>query len=234
MMVRRIQFAFLTIAAVVLVAVPAAQAQRRGGFGSDPLLGLLQIEKVQIELDLLDVQIDEGEAIAAEMQKQFTLPRINFQEATDAERDAFMKKMADNNAKRGKAVKAKLAEMLAPDQYARLMEIHIQQVGSAALQDVDVAKKLKLTAAQSKKIKGISDTMTQEMRKMFSGGRADFAKLRPKMEKMRADAEKQTMAVLTAPQKKQFTAMHGKKFELPRRGFGGGGGGRGRGQKKGN
>ena len=69
---------------------------------------------------------------------------------------------------------------------------------------------------------------------MFSGGRADFAKLRPKVEKMRADAEKQTMAVLTAPQKKQFTAMHGKKFELPRRGFGGGGGGRGRGQKKGN
>ena len=233
MMVRRMQFAFLAIAAVVLVAVPAAQAQRRGGFGSDPLLGLLQIEKVQIELDLLDVQIDEGDAIAAEMQKQFTLPRINFQEATDAERDAFMKKMADNNAKRGKAVKAKLAEMLAPDQYARLMEIHIQQIGSAALQDVDVAKKLKLTAAQSKKIKGIADTMTQEIRKMFSGGgRADFAKLRPKMEKMRADAEKQTMAVLTAPQKKQFTAMHGKKFELPRRGFGGGGGGRGK--KKGN
>lgn len=230
MMVRRMQFAFLAITAVALVVVPAAQAQRRGGFGSDPLLGLLQIEKVQIELDLLDVQIDEGDAIAAEMQKQFALPRINFQEATDKEREAYMTKMAEINVKRGKAVKAKLAEMLAPDQYARLVEIHIQQAGSAALRDVDVAKKLKLTAAQSKKIKGIADTMSQEMRKMFSGGRADFAKLRPKLEKMRGDAEKQTMAVLTAPQKKQFTAMHGKKFELPRRGGARGG----RGKKKGN
>lgn len=232
-MVRRIQFAALAVAVVALVVVPAAQAQRRGGFGGDPLLGLLQVEKVQIELDLLDVQIDEGEAIAAEMQKQFAIPRINFQEATDAERDAYMKKMADIQVKRGKAVKAKLAEMLAPDQYTRLKQIHIQQAGSAALQDAEVAKGLKLTAAQSKKIKGIADTMSQELRKMFSGGRADFAKLRPKMEKMRADAEKQTMAVLTAPQKKQFTAMKGKKFELPRRGFGGGGG-RGRGKKKGN
>ena len=104
MMVRRMQFAFLAITAVALVVVPAAQAQRRGGFGSDPLLGLLQIEKVQIELDLLDVQIDEGDAIAAEMQKQFALPRINFQEATDKEREAYMTKMAEINVKRGKAV----------------------------------------------------------------------------------------------------------------------------------
>jgi Spy/CpxP family protein refolding chaperone len=229
MMMRRMQFAVLAITAVVLVVVPAAQAQRRGGFGRDPLLGLLQIEKVQIELDLLDVQIDEGDAIAEEMQKQFPLPGINFQEATDKEREAYMKKMAEINVKRGKVVKAKLAEMLAPDQYERLMQIHIQQAGSAALQDAYVAKKIKLTAAQQKKIKDISDAMSQSMRKLFVPG-ADFAKLRPKMTKMRADAEKQTMAVLTAPQKKQFTAMHGKKFELPRRG----GGGRGRGKKKGN
>lgn len=229
MMVRRMQFAGLAIALMALVFVPAAQAQRRGGFGGDPLLGLLQIEKVQIELDLLDVQIDEGKAIAAEMQKQFAVPRINFQEATEKERDAYMAKMAANNAKRSKAVKAKLAEMLAPDQYDRLIEISIQQAGSAALQDADVAKKIKLTAVQQKKIKDISDATTQSLRKLFVPG-ADFAKLRPKMTKMRADAEKQTMAVLTAAQKKQFTAIQGKKFELPRRS----GGGRGRGKKKGN
>ena len=233
-MVRRIQFAGLALAVVALVGVPAAQAQRRGGFGGDPLLGLLQIEKVQIELDLLDVQVDEGEVIAAAIDKQFPRPQINFQEATDKERDAFMTKMQELTAKRGKVVKAKLAEMLAPDQYARLVEISIQQRGSSALSDAGIAKQLKLTAAQQKKIADIAATLSQSMRKLFSGGfGGDREKMRAQMTKMRTDAEKQTLAALTPAQNKQFTALKGKKFELPQRRFGGGGRGK-KGKKKGN
>jgi hypothetical protein len=51
-----------------------------------------------------------------------------------------------------------------------------------------------------------------------------FTEMREKMTKMGEDTEKKRLAVLTATQRKEFTAMAGKKFDFPERQRGGRGG----------
>ena len=229
-----------TIMACLAVALAAStvNAQGRRGFGGDPTLGLLAIEKVQKELDLAGPQIDLIEKLGEDLQKQFPRPQINFFNATEKERSAAMKKMEENAKKRAPIVAKNLKNFLSPGQLKRLSELRIQQQGLQALMDNDVAKKVKLSDADRKKItKLMADArakITSTFRKALAGGgaNADFAAIRKKTQKMQADAEKQVLAVLSATQKKAFEDLKGKKFEFPQRQFGGGGGRRGRPKKK--
>jgi hypothetical protein len=113
--------------------------------------------------------------------------------------------------------------------------------GLRALQDPKVAAALNITAEQKAKMEKVQEEsgqkMREEMQKMFQGGRENFDRdaAREKMEKLRADIEKEVLGVLTSTQKKKFEEMKGEKFEIPRdqlfggRGGPGGRGGQGRG-----
>src|SRR5262249_55313301 len=130
---------------------------------------------------------------------------------------------------RAKEEKVKLAEILLPHQIKRLNEIFVQQAGTAALYDEDIAGQLAINDAQKAKIAEIrqqnQEVMGPIMREMFQGDR-DAA--RAKLDEIRKATDAKLVAVLSADQQKKFEEMKGKPFAMPEgAGRGGPGGGRG-------
>lgn len=176
--------------------------------------------------------------------------------------EAERKKAASDAQKKAgqleKKVRGQLEEALLPHQFERLQEIAVRALGAGALQDSYVAGKLKITADQKKKMADIQTKQMTKFREMFSGGgrgnrsrgnrgggdkkkaegggRAgrgrggfDFSAI----QKMRDEATKKTMAILTADQTKALEKMKGKDFKIPERRFNfRGRGQRGGGQRK--
>lgn len=233
------QLAFGLLAGLVVFTCTPALAQfGRGGFGGGRggvgPLGLLRIPEVRQEIDLMP---DQEEALQKLNEKMGELmgrgrgergergDRGGFGGFTDEQRQQMEKTMQEMNAQ--------LEQILLPPQMDRLKEIELQQMGASALQNEDVQSKLNLTAEQKQKLQQIGQEMQSEWREAFAAARESggFGAIREKMEEMRANAETESMEVLTAEQKQQFEKMKGEPFDMPERGgFGGrrgGPGGRG-------
>jgi len=154
----------------------------------------------------------------------------NFQPPTPEQMAEFEKQRLE----RTREEKAKLAEVLLPNQIKRLNEIFVQVNGVRAIEDDDVAKELGISEAQKAKLAEVrqanGEAMRNQGREAFAG--LDEAGRAAKFAEMRKEGEGKLLAVLTADQQKKFEAMKGKPFAMPEgggRGFGGGGGNRTRG-----
>jgi Spy/CpxP family protein refolding chaperone len=136
-------------------------------------------------------------------------------ELTEEQR-ARIEEFRKQAAERQKKENEKLAEILLPHQMKRLNEIYIQQLGIAALQNEEIAGKLKITDDQKKKMEEVTTANRQEMgaqmRELFQGG---GDQIREKITAMRKKADEKVLAVLTGAQKKEFEDMKGKPFEMP-------------------
>src|SRR5262245_26717840 len=161
----------------------------------------------------------------------------NFQPPTPEQMAEFEKQRLE----RTREEKAKLAEILLPNQLKRLNEIFVQVNGVAALQDEEIAKELGISDAQKAKLTEVraanQEAIGAMMRELFQGGGGggDRDANRAKIDEARKAGDAKVLAVLTADQQKKFEVMKGKAFAMPegagRGGFGGGGGNRGRGGK---
>ena len=84
------------------------------------------------------------------------------------EEQAAMEKM---RADRDREASAKLGEILLPHQIKRLNEIYVQQAGTAALQDEEIAKLLGISDAQKAKLAEVSlqnrESIGAAVREMF-------------------------------------------------------------------
>lgn len=231
------------------VSTVAMAQPGRGGFGMrggfrNNLLYLAMNEAVQKEIEVVDDQKAEIEKIGEEIRSQRPQgERPNFREMSEEEREKYIAQMRERGAKEAKIANARLEEALLPHQMKRIKEISLQQRGVAALSDDEVAKELKITDAQKKKLEDVNqknmETMRSKMEELRQGGsREGFFE---KYQEMRKEAEGKVLAVLTGDQKKKFEEMKGEPFEMPQRTFtrggrrGGGergeGGGRGRPQR---
>ena len=150
----------------------------------------------------------------------------NFQPPTPEQVAEFEKQRLE----RTREEKAKLAEVLLPNQIKRLTEIFVQVNGVRALDDEDIAKELGISEAQKAKLAEVrqanGEAMRNQGREAFAG--LDEAGRAAKFAEMRKESDGKLLAVLTADQQKKFEAMKGKPFAMPEgggRGFGGGGGG---------
>ena len=143
-------------------------------------------------------------------------------EITPEQMAEFARQARERSAKE----KEKLAEILLPHQMKRLEEIYIQTMGVRALQDPEVAEKLKITAEQQDQMRQAQQTVFEGMRELFTPG-ADREQMREKMQGLRKQAEEKALAVLSADQQKQFTELKGMPFQMPEDAFGFGFGGRG-------
>jgi hypothetical protein len=202
---------------------------------------LLRVEEVREELGLDETQEELVQAVEEEVRGDRPRQRFNFRDASEEERQKFFADLRARAEKDAKAAKEMLAAVLSKDQMLRLSQISIQQQGTGALTHPDVEKQLSITAEQKEKIEKVQQTTSEElrskMREIFRGRGRDrddfrdenFEELRGKLTALRADAQKQVLALLSPDQQKQFETMQGKKFEMPSRGFGRRGG-RGRGQ----
>jgi len=201
----------------------------RGGFGGPPSgARLLALKEVQSALKLTDEQNSK-------------IGKINDQMREDAR-----KAMEDGGGQEKMrelmtATTAKINEVLDEGQQKRLMGIFIQVSGANAALDPAVAKELNITDDQKKQLNDARQKNMDAMREAFEAARDQEGgreAMREKMEKLRDDANKSMLAVLTSDQQAQLEALKGEKVEIDMsqlRGPGGRGpggrGGQGRGPR---
>lgn len=207
----------------------------RGGFDSGPT-GLLRIPEVQKELKLDQTQIELLDQLNKEMdEKRRAMFQSGGEQSPEQRRERFAQ-LRPQLEKLQQDQEKKVGEVLDAKQMARLKQLGIQRSGTQALTRPEVQNQLKLSADQRQKIAALQQQLGEAMRSAFQPGangqrpsREQFAEIRTKMEQMRAQNDTKILAILTAPQKKQFEEMKGAPFTFPeRRGFGGPGGRGGR------
>jgi hypothetical protein len=213
-----------------------------GGGGAMGLLALLNNEKVQKELELVDDQKTKlktlGEETRTAMMESFGALR----DLSDEERGPKMEQLMKENQEK---TQKKLAEILMPNQLVRIKQIQLQAEGAMALlNNSDVAKELVITDEQKKKLTEIRDELMTKMREARQEMQGLSQEERQaKMAKMRTDQNAKLMEVLTQEQRDKFEKMKGEKVDIdfstlmgpgmgrgPRGGRGQGGGGSGGGQ----
>ena len=205
-------------AAFVLAAENTPRRRRSGGRRSrSSLIGLLGNEKVRKELKVTDAAAAKikaiGEKLRADMGKKYTeLRKIKDADKRRAEFAKLRTEYETNSHKQ-------LHGVLSRDQMRRLHQIRAQyRAATDTLGSKYVAGRLKLTDEQKAKIAKIgADTYTKR-RALYSGMRdaneAKRTEVRKKSGELRAEADKQALAVLTPAQQKTFEEMKGKKFEI--------------------
>lgn len=213
----------------------------RGG-GGDMTMGLLRIEAVREEIELMPDQSDALKKLEEQQQSQRgERPDFDFRNASEEEREKFFEEQTKKREEAAKKTREQLEEVLFPEQMERLDQIAIQLQGVGALGTEKVQEALKITDAQKEKLAEVQSAMRDKMgtmmREMFQnrgqggdGGGFDRDAMREKMTEAREEVEKEILGVLTSDQKKKFEEMKGEKFEMPegqRFGFGGGRGGPG-------
>ena len=207
----------------------------RGAGGSNPL-DLLGIEQVQKELDLVDDQKTDLREIGEQLRDKFRTMFSGMEDLPQEQRRAEIEKLRTKMEKEAEVIQEKIADVLMPHQSKRLREIFVQIQGTRALDNKDIAKELKITADQTKKMGEARNSLREAMQGMFQEMQgldqeerwAKMTEMREKREKERANIDKKVLAVLSTKQQAQFAEMKGKPFELDRQAmFGGRGQGRG-------
>jgi hypothetical protein len=226
------------------------QGGGRGIGGSLDKMTLIGFKPIQEELKL-----DEDELFLinklvedhrAETRELFS--GIDFRSMSEEERRAKFTELTKKRAELSKESEKGLAEFLTAEQSKRLDEIALQLRGTRALAEDGVAKKLKLSDDQQKKVVDEFASADAERRKVSEdlrasatgGGGGDrtglrerFEGMREKMEASRKRSDTKVLAVLSADQKKQFEDMKGKPFDRSALGGRGGQAGGGRGGQQG-
>jgi Spy/CpxP family protein refolding chaperone len=233
---------------------PGGRGQGFGGFGGTSRLSLVSIEAVQKELGLEPAQIEaiqklrdelrpmrdggkgkgrpgnRGKTKAPEASNRVPADWYFVQaqaqpgqrgQLTPEQREEFRKQAAE----RAKQEKTKLAEILLPNQMKRLTEIYVQQLGTGALEDAEIAEELKISDEQKASIAKIREESRAQMRELFTGGGGDREAAQAKFAEARKATDEKLLAVLTADQKAKLDELKGKPFEMPEGALRGPGGG---------
>lgn len=243
-------FLFFAVCIAVLAFSPLAEAQRpggggrgRGGFGGFGFGGgrggidkitLVGLEQVQKELKLegeKKTAVDELVGKYREDSRSLFTGLGNFQDMSQDERAAAMEEMGKKRAELAKKYEADVAKSLSEEQMTRLTQIEVQQMGTRALSEEAIAKKLDISAEQQEKIAKIQADMATAQGEIFQSARDagpdGFGQMREKQQALQEKTDGELMAVLTDDQKKSFEEMKGKPFELDRAAMFGGGRGPG-------
>lgn len=194
-----------------------------GGFGGGGAMGLLGREDVQKELDILDDQKQEIEALMEDSSNaRRDMMRDLFGGGGNFDREAIQEAMEKAN----RDVEKKLDNILLPHQSRRLKELEVQfalrgRSLAAAVTNDTLVDGLKVTDDQKEDIEKAAESIQKEL---------DAA-----IAKLRMDAIEKLMGkALTSQQQAKFKDMVGKPFEFQdtqRGGFGATFGGRQGGQR---
>ncbi|QDU93335.1 hypothetical protein [Lignipirellula cremea] len=211
------------LAAVVVVSLStfaAAQGPpgRGGGFGGP--LDLVRSDAVAAEIELVDDQKEQLQALNEELREEMRAQFQGFRDLSEDERTERFAQMRENFAKQREKTQEKLNNILLPHQVDRLRQIELQsrmrQGGaSGVLRDNNLREKL-----------GITDEQIERMQEAAEKAREEMTE---KVAKLRKEAEDKVLNELTPTQRQQWEEMFGKQFEFPapQGGFGGRRGGPG-------
>ncbi len=212
----------------VLLASAAQAAEGRAGgarrgsrtMGRGSLLGLLRSKQVQKELKLTEEQTGKVTEVSKKLMEEMRKQSAALQEITDREQRQAKRTELSNQLDR--KAREQLRDVLSREQIMRLYQIRTQVRGVVAtLGNEFVARRLKLTDEQKKKVAEIAQSTQQKQRELYAGLRGADQEARGKamgkLRELRQKADQEALAVLTAEQKEGFKKMQGEKFELQMR-----------------
>jgi hypothetical protein len=196
----------------------AQQRRRPWRFYSDTYsvgVALLQVEKVQAELDLNSDQIAKateiGEKLSEDRREVYSgLSREEWRERGD--------ELRKETAELAKTAATTIAESLDDTQKQRWLEVTLQVRGPAALPGEHLAEHLKLDDVQTKKLIDLTNAQREKMFELFRQSRDQGLSREEGFEKFTAlveETNKERLAVLSDEQKTAFKEFQGEKFELP-------------------
>jgi len=245
--------AALMVSVVALADAQQPQQRQRGqggagGFGGgfgrgtgDLSMTVATNKALQEELKVTEEQVtslkEKMKPVQDKMREMFTRGGGNPQNQTAEERA----KMTEERTKLRDESRKAAAEVLKPEQMARLKQIQLQASGVTAFSEEEVQTALKLTDEQKSKLKGIGEEFTKDrtemMREAFQGfqpgQQQDPAKMQERMQDMQkktAKLTRESMAkaseVLNDDQQATWKKMVGEAFDMAKlqQGFGGPGG----------
>jgi hypothetical protein len=212
----------------LLLGGSTAMAQRGGGTPMGPQqftrFQLATLPEVQSELSL-DESLKKS---ATEMLEKMREEQRSLNQEGGGDRQAAMAKVNELRKTLNQEFTSKLSE----EQKGRLTGIMVQVAGVAALMDTEVQSLLAITAEQKKELSEAQAKNREASREAMRGARDLSPEERnEKMAKLRAEADKVIMAVLTDDQKAKLEEVKGAELKIdlaPLRGRGGPGGQGGR------
>lgn len=158
-----------------------------------------------------------------------------FREMTPEQREEMRKQFEEARAKRNAEIMEKLSEILDSKQLMRLKQIELQVQGVAALRRPEIQEHLKITDQQKQQLAEIDNSIRERMQAMRprEGERPSWEEMRKNMEKIQAEVQKESMAVLTTEQKAELAEMMGEPANIDPSTLWGGGNRRPRGEGEG-
>jgi hypothetical protein len=189
--------AALTLATLWLPA-RAQQPQRRDQVGIEPpTLRLLTQKSVQEELKMTPEQIQKLSLAFKKMRKLRD-------DADDQDKKLDFPDLIKIND-------ALVKEILSADQGKRLKQISLQIGGARVFSKPALAKELKITEEQAKKLKTIQEESLAKVKKLFEEGESRQA-VQKKVAEVNQEAMKKAHEVLTAEQRARWQEMIGAPF----------------------
>lgn len=162
---------------------------------------------VQKELKLTPAQLGKLRVALVKMRQDHREDFAKLREASLVQRMQIMRVIGEDARKA-------IGGVLNDKQMKRFKQILWQQGGFRALRDPEVQKELKITEEQRDKFREIAQDTLKQLRDLLQGGNADDAQ--EGLQKIRKAAREKAEAELTDEQKKTWTEMKGKPFELQR------------------
>jgi Spy/CpxP family protein refolding chaperone len=178
----------------------------RGGFGGGGVLGLLYRDDVRQDLQLVDEQQENVDALAeeirADIQDEMRDMFRQMQDLSDDERRQQFEKIRERMEEVNADAEKRLKKVLLPHQFDRLKQINVQmrvqEQGAAALTSGDLAETLDLTDAQRERLEERAAEVQQE--------------LQEKINQLRIEARNKMLDVLTAEQRAKLESLMGDDF----------------------
>ena len=199
--------AWVLAAVLVVLVAPAALGQARSGLGlwqdgRSPVLMLANQKSVQEELKLSEQQIKKVAEVGKAM-------RLKAEDITETDPKERMKKAMELF----KRAETDVFAMLKPEQAKRMRQIALQQQRLArAFENPEVAKVLKLSDDQTKKMREVRESAAKESAKLSEGAKSrDEA--RKKMAEFSKATEEKLFKVLTDEQRTRWSELLGEPFK---------------------
>lgn len=192
---------------------------------------LLGNEQIQKELELIPDQVADFEKLREEAGTKMRSMFEGVRELSEDERRAKFDELRPKMEEAQKELQGKMKEILLPHQADRLKEIFVQVRGAGALDDAEIAAKLKITDEQKQQMQEVREAQRGKMQELFQNREGSEEDRRAKFQAAMQEVSDKVLAVLSNEQRDQFEKMKGEKLELDlsqlRRGGPGGPGGPG-------
>jgi hypothetical protein len=174
-------------------------------------LGLLEEvcrEHVQTELKLTPEQIQKvNDLVENGPRADFSEFFARLREATPEQQASIREEMYAKREASRKTLDSKVKEILSPDQLGRAEQLVLQRLGPPALNRSEVAQKLGLSEEQKKQVASIIQTAAEKNAALgFRGPQEERAKIT-------ADRDAELLKLLSADQRKNWTASLGSPLE---------------------